>query len=114
VKQFDVLIVGSGAAGLSLALQLPGSLSIGLLSKADVHSGSTSWAQGGMAAVLHERDTVESHVEDTLQAGAGLCHEDAGICATAVVGRGFSTTERGKLLDKEAVRWHWAMGMTSL
>ena len=77
VKQFDVLIVGSGAAGLSLALQLPSSLSIGLLSKADVHSGSTSWAQGGMAAVLHERDTVESHVDDTLQAGAGLCHEDA-------------------------------------
>lgn len=77
VKQFDVLIVGSGAAGLSLALQLPTSLSIGLLSKADVHSGSTSWAQGGMAAVLHERDTVESHVNDTLEAGAGLCHEDA-------------------------------------
>lgn len=76
-KHFDVLIVGSGAAGLSLALQLPSSLSIGLLSKADVHSGSTSWAQGGMAAVLHERDTVESHVDDTLQAGAGLCHEDA-------------------------------------
>ena len=67
VKQFDVLIVGSGAAGLSLALQLPSSLSIGLLSKADVHSGSTSWAQGGMAAVLHERDTVASHVEDTLK-----------------------------------------------
>ena len=76
-KQFDVLIVGSGAAGLSLALQLPDTLSIGLLSKADIHSGSTSWAQGGMAAVLHERDTVQSHIDDTLQAGAGLCHEDA-------------------------------------
>ena len=76
-KQFDVLIVGSGAAGLSLALQLPESLSIALLSKADLHSGSTSWAQGGMAAVLHERDTVDSHVNDTLQAGAGLCHEEA-------------------------------------
>lgn len=76
-KQFDVLIVGSGAAGLSLALQLPDSLSIALLSKADLHSGSTSWAQGGMAAVLHERDTVDSHVNDTLQAGAGLCHEEA-------------------------------------
>lgn len=74
---FDVLIVGSGAAGLSLALQLPGTLSIGLLSKSDLNSGSTSWAQGGMAAVLHERDTIESHVADTLQAGAGLCHEDA-------------------------------------
>jgi L-aspartate oxidase len=76
-KQFDVLIVGSGAAGLSLALQLPDSLTIGLLSKAGVHSGSTAWAQGGMAAVLHERDTVDSHVNDTLQAGAGLCHEEA-------------------------------------
>ena len=76
-KQFDVLIVGSGAAGLSLALQLPDSLTIGLLSKAGVHSGSTDWAQGGMAAVLHERDTVDSHVNDTLQAGAGLCHEEA-------------------------------------
>ncbi len=74
---FDVLIVGSGAAGLSLALQLPETVSIGLLSKSDLNSGSTSWAQGGMAAVLHERDTIESHVEDTLQAGAGLCHQDA-------------------------------------
>ena len=74
---FDVLIVGSGAAGLSLALQLPETLSIGLLSKSDLNSGSTSWAQGGMAAVLHERDTIESHVADTLQAGAGLCNEDA-------------------------------------
>ena len=76
-QNFDVLIVGSGAAGLSLALQLPATLQIGLLSKGDVHSGSTSWAQGGMAAVLHERDTVASHVSDTLEAGAGLCHEDA-------------------------------------
>jgi L-aspartate oxidase len=74
---FDVLIVGSGAAGLSLALQLPETLTIGLLSKAGLDSGSTSWAQGGMAAVLHERDTVEAHVEDTLSAGADLCHEDA-------------------------------------
>ena len=74
---FDVLIIGSGAAGLSLALQLPNTLQIAVLSKSQVGSGSTSWAQGGMAAVLHDRDSVEAHVTDTLNAGAGLCHEPA-------------------------------------
>jgi L-aspartate oxidase len=73
----DVLVIGSGAAGLSLALRLPGHYRIALLSKADLTQGSTYWAQGGMAAVLHDRDTVDSHVEDTLAAGAGLCHRDA-------------------------------------
>ena len=74
---FDVLIIGSGAAGLSLALQLPNTLQIAVLSKSQLGSGSTSWAQGGMAAVLHDRDSVEAHVTDTLNAGAGLCHEPA-------------------------------------
>lgn len=74
---FDVVVVGSGAAGLSLALQLPTELRIAVLSKADVSAGSTSWAQGGIAAVLHERDSVQAHIEDTLEAGAGLCHEPA-------------------------------------
>lgn len=74
---FDVLIIGSGAAGLSLALQLPEHLTCGVLSKGDLASGSTFWAQGGMAAVLHDRDSVDAHVEDTLIAGAGLCHEPA-------------------------------------
>ena len=72
--RFDVLIIGSGAAGLSLSLQLPKSLKIAVLSKSQLGSGSTSWAQGGMAAVLHDRDSVEAHVTDTLDAGAGLCH----------------------------------------
>jgi L-aspartate oxidase len=75
--RFDVLIIGSGAAGLSLALQLPSTLQIAVLSKSQLGSGSTSWAQGGMAAVLHDRDSVEAHVTDTLNAGAGLCHEPA-------------------------------------
>ncbi|MFV0276422.1 MAG: FAD-dependent oxidoreductase, partial [Parahaliea sp.] len=73
----DVLIIGAGAAGLSLALQLPGHLRVALLSKADLTQGSTYWAQGGMAAVLDTKDSVNSHVEDTLAAGAGLCHREA-------------------------------------
>ncbi|CAA0087975.1 L-aspartate oxidase [Halioglobus japonicus] len=75
--QHDVLVIGSGAAGLSLSLRLPGDCRVALLSKADLNQGSTFWAQGGMAAVLHNRDTVDSHVTDTLAAGAGLCHRDA-------------------------------------
>ena len=74
---YDVLVVGSGAAGLSLALQLPASYQCAVLSKSQIASGSTFWAQGGMAAVLHDRDSLDAHVEDTLNAGAGLCHEDA-------------------------------------
>jgi len=77
INRYDVLIVGSGAAGLSLALQLPSSLSVAVVSKTQLGAGSTSWAQGGMAAVLHDRDSVEAHVADTLNAGAGLCHEPA-------------------------------------
>ncbi|WP_028626347.1 L-aspartate oxidase [Metapseudomonas resinovorans] len=75
--QHDVLVIGSGAAGLTLALTLPSHLNIVVLSKADLSNGSTYWAQGGVAAVLDDTDTVDSHVEDTLIAGAGLCREDA-------------------------------------
>ena len=75
--QHDVLVIGSGAAGLSLALTLPDHLRIAVLSKGDLANGSTFWAQGGVAAVLDDTDTVESHVDDTLNAGGGLCHEDA-------------------------------------
>ncbi|PJI49157.1 MAG: L-aspartate oxidase [Pseudomonas sp.] len=75
--QHDVLVIGSGAAGLTLALTLPSHLRIAVLSKGELSQGSTFWAQGGVAAVLDDADTVESHVEDTLVAGAGLCREDA-------------------------------------
>ncbi|MBD9679810.1 L-aspartate oxidase [Pseudomonas sp. PDM18] len=75
--QHDVLVIGSGAAGLTLALTLPSHLKIAVLSKGELSQGSTFWAQGGVAAVLDDTDTVESHVEDTLIAGAGLCREDA-------------------------------------
>ncbi len=74
---YDVLILGSGAAGLTVALNLPPHLKVAVLSKTAINSGSTFWAQGGIAAVLSDDDSVESHVQDTLNAGAGLCHEDA-------------------------------------
>ncbi|MFK8067506.1 MAG: L-aspartate oxidase [Gammaproteobacteria bacterium] len=70
---FDVLIIGSGASGLSLALRLSEHTNVALISKGQLKEGSTYWAQGGIAAVLDPADTLESHVEDTLNAGAGLC-----------------------------------------
>lgn len=73
----DILIIGSGAAGLSLALSLPKSLKIAILSKNVVTEGSTFYAQGGISAVIDDEDSLESHIQDTLIAGAGLCNEDA-------------------------------------
>ncbi|MGH8293183.1 MAG: L-aspartate oxidase [Gammaproteobacteria bacterium] len=70
---YDVLILGSGAAGLSLALRLPESCRVALVSKGPLQEGSTLYAQGGISAVLDKADSLESHVEDTLNAGAGLC-----------------------------------------
>ena len=73
---FDVIIIGSGAAGLGLALSLPDNLSIAILSKLGMSEGSTYYAQGGISAVLDELDSLESHQKDTIKSGAGLCHED--------------------------------------
>lgn len=77
LRNFDVLIIGSGAAGLTLALALPTHLRVAVLSKAKIGAGSTKWAQGGIAAVLETSDSLQSHVDDTLVAGAGLCDEKA-------------------------------------
>ncbi|HDI7938231.1 TPA: L-aspartate oxidase [Escherichia coli] len=73
----DVLIIGSGAAGLSLALRLADQHQVIVLSKGPVTEGSTFYAQGGIAAVFDETDIIDSHVEDTLIAGAGICDRHA-------------------------------------
>lgn len=73
----DVLIIGSGAAGLSLALRLADHCSVTVLSKGPLNEGSTFYAQGGIAAVFDETDSISSHVDDTLIAGAGLCDKEA-------------------------------------
>ena len=75
--QCDVLIIGSGAAGLTLALHLADHAKVLVLSKGPLTEGSTYYAQGGIAAVFDENDSIESHIQDTLIAGAGLCDPDA-------------------------------------
>lgn len=74
----DVLVVGGGSAGLSLALRLADRAQVTILAKESLTEGSSLYAQGGIAAVLNEaEDSFDSHVADTLDAGAGLCHRDA-------------------------------------
>lgn len=87
----DVLIIGSGAAGLTLALSLADKAKVAVLSKGALNEGSTWFAQGGIAAVLDDNDSTEAHIADTLNAGAGLCHEDSVRF----------TVERGK----KAIQW---------
>lgn len=73
--QFDTLIIGSGLAGLALALKLADHHKVGLITKKSLLDGASGWAQGGIAAVLSEDDTLDAHIRDTLAAGAGLCDE---------------------------------------
>ncbi|MGJ7580717.1 L-aspartate oxidase [Variovorax sp. RHLX14] len=76
-NDYDVLIVGSGLAGLSAALHLAPTHRVAVLTKRALQDGSTQWAQGGIAAVLAEGDSVQQHIDDTLIAGAGLCDLEA-------------------------------------
>ena len=73
--KFDTLIIGSGLAGLTLALKLAEHQKVGLITKKSLLDGASSWAQGGIAAVLSDDDSVDAHIQDTLTAGAGLCDE---------------------------------------
>jgi len=96
-QQFDVLIIGSGLAGLTLALQVADSKKVCIVSKRTMQDSASSWAQGGIATVLNSNDTIDEHVADTLIAGAGLCDPDI----TRMV------TEHGR----EAIDWLIDLGV---
>ena len=72
----DILIIGGGAAGLSLAIRLADTHHISLISKGILREGSTLYAQGGVAAVLDPKDSIEAHIADTITAGSNLCDKD--------------------------------------
>ncbi|MFT5599419.1 MAG: L-aspartate oxidase [Gammaproteobacteria bacterium] len=95
--KFDVVIVGSGAAGLSAALQLPKTTSVAVLAKNSLEHYASYWAQGGISAVLDADDSVAEHTSDTLIAGAGLCDE-AAVAFTASAG-------------KQCIEWLTNLGM---
>ena len=77
LQNFDVIIVGAGAAGLYTSLCLPKHLSIGLITKEPISLSASDWAQGGIAAVTDPNDSSDLHIKDTLSAGVGLCDYDA-------------------------------------
>ncbi|NOT86011.1 MAG: L-aspartate oxidase [Methylococcaceae bacterium] len=85
-KTYDVLIIGSGGAGLTLALKLANAAHVAVLSKLSLTDGSTFWAQGGISAVVDAQDTIASHIADTLDAGAGLCDPEI-VRLTAASGK---------------------------
>ncbi|WP_232285679.1 L-aspartate oxidase [Crocosphaera chwakensis] len=75
--QFDIIVVGSGAAGLYAALCLPNHYRVAIITKDTLKTGASDWAQGGIAAAISPEDSPKFHQEDTLKAGAGLCDESA-------------------------------------
>ena len=114
MKQFDYLVLGSGIAGLTFALKVASRGRVAIVTKKDRAESNTNYAQGGIASVTSKEDSFESHVRDTLAAGAGLCRENvvrtiveegpARIAELIALGMKFSESEAtsesgGKQLD---------------
>ncbi|NEN99396.1 MAG: L-aspartate oxidase, partial [Moorea sp. SIO3I7] len=105
-SQFDIIVVGSGAAGLYAALCLPAHLQVGLITKDTLKTGSSNWAQGGIAAAIDPSDSPELHLEDTQRAGVGLCDreaikflvENASAAIDSLVKMGVAFDRKGKKL----------------
>ena len=74
---FDFIVLGSGVAGLTYALEVAHRGKVAIITKKNRADSNTNWAQGGIAAVTSREDSFEMHVQDTLEAGAGLCRESA-------------------------------------
>jgi len=104
---FDYLVIGSGAAGLLLALKLADAGRVGLINKGDFSDSNTYRAQGGIAGVMDAADSFEAHIADTIDAGAGLCHDDV---VRTVINRGGDVIreliELGAIFDTEAGQLH--------
>jgi L-aspartate oxidase len=105
---YDVVIIGSGAAGLTAAINLAERFRVAVIAKGALSDGSTAHAQGGIAAVLEPGDTFESHIEDTMIAGAGLNNRHA---VEFVIGNAPGAIERLAALGVpfnpgESERWH--------
>lgn len=111
--EHEVLIIGSGAAGLSLALQLADHARVAVLAKAALCEGATLYAQGGVSAVTDEQDSIESHIADTLAAGAGLSDpavvravvREARASIDWLVGQGVDFTRLNETADQQG-RFH--------
>ncbi len=111
---YDILIIGSGGAGLSLALKLKDQGRIAVLSKSRASEGSTYYAQGGISAVLDAKDSIASHIADTLDAGAGLCHRDIVELTVSqgknaidwLIGQGVGFTQFAKASGQKTLHLH--------